>query len=238
MLYFIVLSSFLYFPVHTQKTDVSNKASHVLVFAPHPDDDVIGCGGSIAKHVKSNHTVTIVYMTSGEAGLPKLKEKKMLARIREQEAQEAAAFLGVNDLIFLRYPNMNLRGTEEILTSLIAILKEKNPDIVYVPHANDEHKDHQATHKLVIQAIAQLTKEQRKNLVILGYEVWTPLQHVSYTVNISEYIELKMKAIQQHQSQIIHDKPYDEAIKGLNRYRGIMKNKGEYCECFAVYRVR
>jgi LmbE family N-acetylglucosaminyl deacetylase len=64
-----------------------------LVVAPHPDDDVIGCGGSIIRHIRRGHTVTVVYMTSGEAG-SLVHPKEELRLIREAEAREAASLMG------------------------------------------------------------------------------------------------------------------------------------------------
>ncbi|OGY22990.1 MAG: hypothetical protein A2172_03595 [Candidatus Woykebacteria bacterium RBG_13_40_15] len=68
------------------------------------------------------------------------------------------------------------------------------------------------------------------------YEVWTPLQEVSYVEDISKFLDLKIKALEQHKSQL-QDINYDEAIKGLNRYRGIMTGKGRFCECFQVLKT-
>ena len=71
---------------------------------------------------------------------------------------------------------------------------------------------------------------------VLCYEVWTPIQEVSYAEDITEFINLKIEALKHHKSQI-EEIRYDEAVKGLNRYRGIMTGKGKYCECFQVLKI-
>ena len=76
---------------------------NVLVFAPHPDDAAISCGGTISKLSKKNKVI-VVYMTSGEAGSIKISEKK-LAKQREAEVKKAAKILGVKKTIFLRNPD-------------------------------------------------------------------------------------------------------------------------------------
>lgn len=199
----------------------------VLVFAPHPDDDLIGCGGSLAKHVKEGHEVTVVYMTSGEAGSLKYS-KDELGKIREKEAKKASKILGIKETIFLRNPDGQLKYNRENLLEIIDLLREKRANLVYVPHDNDAHQDHIKTYELIAGAIG---KEPCSINKILCYEVWTPLQNISYVENITEFIELKIKALKQHQSQI-QEFHYDEAVRGLNRYRGVMTGEGQYCECF------
>lgn len=69
----------------------------ILVFAPHPDDDILGCGGSIINHIKRGNAASIIYLTSGEAANPKIKPQKLL-KIREGEAEKACQILGVSNL--------------------------------------------------------------------------------------------------------------------------------------------
>lgn len=215
----------------------------VIVFAPHPDDDLIGCGGSISKHIKQGNEVTIVYMTSGDAGSLKYS-KQELVKIRETEAKNATKILGVDDLIFLRNADGYLEYNKENLVKIIDVIRDKKPNIAYIPHKNDAHKDHMKTNELVLEAIGRASGPWFQECkgkpwsveIVLCYEVWTPLQEFSYVEDITEFIELKIKALGQHKSQI-QDIQYDEAVKGLNRYRGIMTGKGKYCECFQVLKI-
>ncbi|MFA5888224.1 MAG: PIG-L family deacetylase [Candidatus Nanoarchaeia archaeon] len=215
----------------------------VLIFAPHPDDDLIGCGGSIAKHVKQGNEVAIVYLTSGDAGSLKYA-KKQLAEIREKEAGNAAKIIGVKDLIFLKNPDGYLECNKENLVKIVDLIREKKPNIIYIPHKSDAHKDHMKTYELVAESIGRASSPLFQECkgepwsvdIVLCYEVWTPLQEISYIENIDEFIDLKIQALEQHKSQI-QDMRYDEAVKGLNRYRGIMTGKGKYCECFQVLKI-
>jgi LmbE family N-acetylglucosaminyl deacetylase len=215
----------------------------VLVFAPHPDDDLIGCGGSIAKHIKQGNQATIVYMTSGDAGSLKYSKAK-LRKIRENEAKTAAKALGVKDLIFLRNPDGYLEYDEKNLTKIISLIRGKRPNFVYAPHRNEANKDHAKTNEIVLESIGRASGPWFQECkgkpwsvdTVLCYEVWTPLQEVSYVEDITKFIELKIKALEQHKSQI-QDIQYDRAVRGLNRYRGIMTNKGKYCECFQVVKL-
>jgi LmbE family N-acetylglucosaminyl deacetylase len=216
----------------------------ILVFAPHPDDDIIGCGGSIAKHIQQGNQISIIYMTSGEAGSLEYKPKELL-QIREEEARNAAALLGVTDLIFFRNPDGYLEYTPENLIRILAIIRSKKPTMVYVPHSTDAVPDHLITHQLAVEGCRraagpwfQECGEQPWGVKhILGYEVWTPLQKLAHSEDISDFISLKLEALQNHKSQIKHI-PYDQAIQGLNRYRGIMTGKGNYCECFQLIQTQ
>jgi LmbE family N-acetylglucosaminyl deacetylase len=216
---------------------------NVLIFSPHPDDDVIGCGGSIAKQVKQGHRVSVVYMTSGESGSITIP-KPELANIREQEASEAAAVLGVSETTFFRLPDGYMEcGKENIIrtTSLIRFIRSS---IVYLPHAADAHRDHRATYEIVTEAVTRAQgpwfqecgSEPWSIDVLLGYEVWTPLQHVSYAEDITDFMDLKITALGKHAVQL-KDIKYDEAVRGLNRYRGVLTGRGDYCECFQVLKA-
>ena len=106
------------------------------------------------------------------------------------------------------------------------------PSIIYVPHENEQHPDHRAAALLVLKAMEQLTKTMI-TLTVWMYEVWTPIQSMDHIVDISAYVETKRKAILAYQSQC-NVLAFDEAILGLNRYRGEMHSwpGGEYAEVF------
>jgi N-acetylglucosamine malate deacetylase 1 len=217
-------------------------SSSVLVFAPHPDDDVIGCGGSIAKHVASGRAVTIVYLTSGEAG-SLAHGKAELAAIREAEAHAAASSLGVTDLVFLRQADGGLQMGSALVGEVVRLLRARRPEIVYLPHRGDGGSDHRAANEAVEEAVGRAAGPWFPELglspwsvpVALGYEVWTPLARVAYVEDISAVIEQKLAALALHRSQV-QDVAYADAVRGLNRYRGAMTGRGTYCECFEVLR--
>ncbi|MFA7078484.1 MAG: PIG-L deacetylase family protein [Syntrophomonas sp.] len=216
----------------------------VMVFAPHPDDDIIGCGGSIARHVQQGKPVSIVYMSSGEAGSLQHKSED-LARLREGEATAAAHSLGVTDLTFLHFPDGYLEFNKESLGCIVTLLRAKKPSLIYLPHSQDAVPDHQITNRLVLEGCRRAAgpwfpeygKEVWQIKTVFGYEIWTPLQSVGYSENISSFMSDKLAALRMHKSQI-DGIAYDQAIQGLNRYRGIMTGKGDYCECFQLIQAQ
>lgn len=211
----------------------------VMVFAPHPDDDIIGCGGTLIHHVKRGDNVMCVYMTSGEAGGGIIKRDE-LAAIREQEAAKATEKIGIKNLIFLREKDKELRISEDTVNKVVNLILQEAPTTLYAPHKRDGHDDHQQTYRIVIAAVKKIMNEKGRDWKapsIFCYEVWTPLSTFSKKVDITDAIGLKLEALAEHKTQIANVK-YDEAIKGLNNYRGIMSRAGMYAECFYQVHLR
>jgi len=203
----------------------------VLVISPHPDDESIGCGGTIRKHVFEGDMVEVIFLTSGErAGHWRLREQT--ARIREREAQCAAKILGVSKIEFWRQPDGSMRITEDLIFRFQGKIKNFRPKWIYTPHDFEAHSDHKVSARLVSEALEKLN-DGIVTPIVWMYEIWTPMQKVEHVVDISHYVDVKRRAIQAHQSQCAVLK-YDEAILGLNRYRGEMHSwpGGDYAEIF------
>ena len=218
-------------------------SENVLVIAPHPDDDVIGCGGSIAKHVDAGRAVTVVFLTSGDAGSLD-HDRAALGIAREGEARAAAAALGVGDLVFLREPDGPLDRAPLLIDPLVRLLRARRPGVVYLPHRGDGGTDHRAASAATEEALGRAGGPWFPELgagpwtvpVALGYEVWTPLARIGYAEDVTAVIERKLAALALHRSQV-GDIAYLDAVRGLNRYRGAMTGRGAYCECFEVLRA-
>lgn len=205
--------------------------STVLVISPHPDDEATGCGGVIRRHVLAGDDVQLVFLTSGEAGGHGRTPQDTI-RIREAEARAAGAILGVTELQFWHEPDGALTATPALIERLRARIRKLAPRTLYVTHALEMHDDHRAAAAAVSGALADLPPESRPD--VLTYEVWTPLHQLDEIVDITAFVEIKRSAIQAHRSQCAVI-AFDEAILGLNRYRGEMLSwpEGEYAEVFA-----
>jgi len=203
---------------------------NVLVIAPHPDDESIGCGGTIAAHTQRGDRVVAVFLTSGELGLKQLPPAEAW-RIREREAGEAANVLGLANISFLRLPDWFVGDSiREAGAALRPTLQAERPDIVYMPHALEWHPDHKASLPVLATAYSGLDAETP---LVRAYEVWTPLSEYDHVEDISTFIEQKLAAIRCYASQI-SELHYDRAIEGLNRYRGEMAARRAYAEVFAM----
>src|SRR5215207_2048953 len=165
---------------------------NVLVVAPHPDDESIGCGGTICLHTARGDRVAVAYLTSGEGGGERLRRlpPEQAWRIREREAEAAAEILGVKELTFLRHLDWFLgKEVDKAAASLGPILKREAPQIIYLPHAGEWHPDHQAALPIVLMAL-------RANEIpaprLLTYEFWTPLSQYDHNEDITSVMATKL----------------------------------------------
>jgi LmbE family N-acetylglucosaminyl deacetylase len=200
----------------------------VLVIAPHPDDEAIGCGGSICLHARRGDRVSVAFLTSGELGLKHLPPQDAW-RIREAEAMQAAEILGIAQTRFLRLPDWFVgEDSARAAGAVEELLREDPPDRIYVPHANEWHPDHKAAAKAVAAALAQRVKPRPE---VLQYEVWSALPAYDHVEDITAVMPQKLAAIRAYVSQLRHFR-YDHAIRGLNRYRGALAARAKYAEVF------
>src|SRR5262245_21623782 len=201
----------------------------VLVISPHPDDESIGCGGTVRRHVEANDQVRVIFLTSGERGGHGRNEQET-AQMREREARAAADILGIREIEFFRLPDGAVRATRPAVMRLRKSLAAWKPKVIYLPHEGEMHADHRAAVRLLkraLQGIAGYTPR------ILTYEIWTPLQQLGEIVDITPFVGVKRAAIRAYRSQCaVMD--FAAAALGLNRYRGEMHSwpEGDFAEVF------
>src|SRR5258708_6775189 len=172
---------------------------NVLVIAPHPDDEAIGCGGALCLHADRGDRVVAVFLTSGELGLKKLA-REAAWEIREGEARRAANILGLAETIFLRQPDWVLgEHVASTADALRPILGREAPALIYLPHAQDSHPDHQAASPILRSA---LEGSACGRATLRAYEVWTPISRFDEVQDISAVMPRKLRAIRAHHSQI------------------------------------
>lgn len=201
----------------------------VLVVAPHPDDEAIGCGGRIRQHVVAGDEVLVLLMTQGELGCPG-EEKADVALKRVHEAYEASAVLGSTIIAYWAYPDGDLDSRQDdAVLAFNALIAMNKPDVIYVTSVYDQHSDHRAAHSIVLRAL----EKSILNPEVWNYEVWTPMPVYDQVVDITEQIGTKLKAIRRHESQVNRIR-FDEAALALARFRGELHNRphGPYAEVF------
>jgi len=205
----------------------------VLVLAPHMDDEVIGCGGSLVKHIRNGAKATVVFMTDGRYGsnLP-LEESEgtptKLVQTRKQEARLALKTMGVQEAIFIDAEDGQLSSTAVIQERLTGILIATRPEVVYVPFFLEGHPDHRATSQILVD----VTGDSKLEFDCLGYEVWTPL-FPNCLVDIDDVVQIKKEALSHYRSQLA-DVDYLHSSIGLNAYRAsaLLDSKSRYVEAF------
>jgi N-acetylglucosamine malate deacetylase 1 len=192
----------------------------VLVLAPHMDDEVIGCGGALAKHAARGAQITVMFLTDGAAGGN--------TAVRIQEADRALATLGIKNSVYLGGKDGELAATESLVKSLRSLLVEQRFDLIYLPFFLEEHSDHRAASQLLLDAALGTGLEPQ----LLGYEVWTPL-FANCLVNIDDTLEIKRAALAHYRSQLA-DVDYTHTQFGLNAYRSaaFLGGRCRYAEAY------
>ena len=209
-----------------------NEPKHILVVSPHPDDESIGCGGTLRAHVVAGDVVHAVFLTSGEQG-GHGRTPDQTAALREQEARDAAAILGLAQIEFWREPDGMLNASSSLVRKLRATLRKFRPALILVPHDREMHPDHKAAARLVRRAVRRIVPVPE----VWMFEVWTPVQRIDQIIDISEHMTVKLQAIRAHRSQC-EAMSFDDAAAGLARYRGEMHlwPGGDYAEAFTEWR--
>ena len=219
------------------------EARKVLSFGTHPDDIEIGCGGTEVLLAQKGYEITHVILTSGEAGSDRIPSRELSA-IREKEAIEAAKVLGAGGVEFLQYPDGLTGFTREMKVDIIRIIRRLKPHILFVHERNESSLGHRVASELVLEAMQagsgpwfqEAGGEPWSPEIVLGYEVWHPLGRHELAVDISSTLETKLKALACHRSQTAGVR-YDEAVRGLARWRGVMSLSGGDAEVFEVIKV-
>jgi LmbE family N-acetylglucosaminyl deacetylase len=141
------------------------------VFAPHQDDETLGCGGTIILKRQAGTPVTVVFMTDGSTSHKRFMDEGELRRLRKAEALEAAEVLGVSSqgVHFLDFPDGRLaRFHEAAVSQVLALLNRQQPDEVFVPYHRDGTPDHEATYRIVVEAM----RKSALTLHLHEYPVW------------------------------------------------------------------
>ena len=200
----------------------------VLVIAPHPDDEVLGCGGTMIKHVSEGDEVYLCVVT--KAYPPEWPEDEI--RERRDEVLKVNNILGTKKTYFLDLPTVKLDTIpqKELNEAIAKVINKLQPEIVYIPHGGDVNSDH----RLVFEA-AMVAIRPRPALAIrkvLCYETlseteWAaPLAENAFMpnlyVDISGVLATKLKAMSEYKSEL-KEFPHPrslEAISALAKIRG------------------
>ena len=219
----------------------------VMVFAPHPDDESIGMGGTIYKHTQGGDEVYVIFMTDGSGGGFDIEPEK-LVKIREEEAKEACNVLGVSKIEFLRFKDGALFLNYETISRVAKLIRTFKPDRIYIPHGDavigEDNLDHINTYRIVREAIfktylphyAEFGKEAWNVREVYAYETLTPMRDPTSFVDITDVLHKKLEAISKHKSQIAWA-DWKESIVAWNRVRGIISGVGQYVEAFKAVRT-
>lgn len=201
----------------------------VVVLSPHPDDEAIGCGGAVLRHVAEGATVSLIHMADGRWGdrrlhdpalTPEARAAMQQALVTEREAEARAWAAGAGcDVRFLGLPDGAVRPDEAAVQRLAQWLDAARPELIYLPFVMDLLEDHWQTNRLLDAALERAGPWAR-TVLLRGYEVWAPVV-ANRVLDITGQAERKRALLGLYTSQL-RDVDYRRCVEGLNAWRAMM----------------
>ncbi len=222
-----------------------NKINTILVIAAHPDDESLGCGGTIAKHVASGDIVHVIFMTNGVDSRKNSSSNNNINN-RIISTKKAINILGILSIQYIDFPDNKMDSVPllDVVQSIENIIKNLNPEIVYTHHIGDLNIDHQITHKAVMVACRpqpNCSVREIYSFEILSSTEWQTPGYLLFSpnmyVDISRYIEIKRKALEAYNDEM-HKSPHSRSVDNIVRLNTLRGNSigVDYAEAFMLIR--
>ena len=218
---------------------------NIIVISAHPDDEILGAGGTLLKHKSKGDNLAWVIVTSmtEEQGFSKEKITE-----REKEIKKVSQMVGFSNVYRLNYPvvTLNSDSMNDMVPEISSIFLEFKPEVIYVMNRSDAHSDHRYT----FNSVMSCTKSFRYPFIkrVLMYECiseteFAPQLHEkvfipNYFVDISDFFKQKLKIMQVYESELgVHPFPRSERnIEALATFRGASVGV-EYAESFQIIKI-
>lgn len=220
----------------------------ILIVAAHPDDEVLGCFGTISKYIKEGYEAYTLILGEGKTSrdeIRKVDSKKEEIEELNIEIINANKIIGIKKVFIEQLPDNRFDSVNllDIVKIINKIKEEVTPDIIFTHYENDLNIDHSLTYKAVLTATRPLEEECVKEIYsfeILSSTEWNyPLSFSpDFFVDISETIDLKLEAMNQYSSEL-REFPHPRSLEGIKliaKYHG-MRIGRKYVEAFKTIRV-
>jgi LmbE family N-acetylglucosaminyl deacetylase len=217
----------------------------ILIVAAHTDDEALGCGGTIARHVAEGDVVYAVFIADGVSSRAKVNKDDLANR--NFAAERAREILGIRKNFYLGLQDNRLDSYPliDVIKPLESIIHQLNPNIIYTHHYGDLNIDHRITHQAVLTASRPIPGNSVTEIyafeVMSSTEWSTPSDRPfipNYYVDIEKYLDTKINALNEYIDEM-RDEPHARSIKSLNclgSYRGYSVGLVA-AEAFAVIRM-
>jgi LmbE family N-acetylglucosaminyl deacetylase len=193
----------------------------VLIVAAHTDDEALGCGGTIARHVAEGDIVYAVFMADGVTSRAQAGQDDL--GNRNAAAEDARKILGISENFYLRLPDNRLDSLPliEVIQHLEPIISKLQPNIIYTHHHGDLNVDHRITHQAVLTACRPMPGSSVQ--AIYAFEVMSSTEWATPTaepfvpnhyVDISNQLETKLDALRAYRLEM-RDAPHSRSIEHL-----------------------
>lgn len=196
----------------------------VLVLAPHPDDEIIGCGAVLKQWSDSGIPIKVVVITDGAAGLPRGADPA----VRKAESRAGLARLGIRDCEFWDFPDGHLPFGGAIADRYRSLVESYHPSHLLLPHPAESHPDHRSLTRGVLRAVETLWYGS-----LWFYETTQPCQPVNRYEDATKTLDHKLEALASHGSQL-ESFDYVKHCRLLAQMRGLMAGK-QAAEAFLAF---
>lgn len=219
----------------------------ILIIAAHPDDEVLGCFGTVSRLIKEGYEAYTLILGEGKTSRDEIRSnnnKKDEIEELNIEIQKANKTIGIKKVFIESFPDNRFDSVDllDIIKVITKVKEEVNPDIIFTHYENDLNIDHQLTYKAVITATRPMKDECVKEIYsfeILSSSEWNyPLSFSPDTFfDISTTIDLKIKAMKEYKSELC-EYPHPRSLEGIklnSRYHGMRVGKNNI-EAFKTIR--
>ncbi|RXJ95532.1 GlcNAc-PI de-N-acetylase [Arcobacter sp. AHV-9/2010] len=220
----------------------------ILIIAAHPDDEVLGCFGTVARLIKEGYESYTLILGEGKTSRDEkrvVENKKDEIEILNTEIQKANNVIGVKKVFVESFPDNRFDSVDllDIIKVISKVKEEIKPDIIFTHYEHDLNIDHQITYKAVITATRPMEDECVKEIYsfeILSSTEWNyPLSFSPDTFfDISDTLDLKIKAMKEYTSELC-EYPHPRSLEGIKlnaKYQGMRVGK-KYVEAFKSVRI-
>lgn len=219
----------------------------ILVVAAHPDDEVMGCGGTIARHAEVGDEVMVLFLSDGVGSRYSDRDMSQALKIRRKQAEHAANILGITSVIFLDFPDnqMDQVSLLQVVRAIEEVVHSCSPETIYTHHAGDLNIDHEVTHRAVMTACRP--EPNRCTREIFSFEILSSTGWAGHAtgkafiphrfISIESQLEKKLAAMAAYKDEL-RDYPHarsEEGIRSQARSRGASVGV-PYAEAFCVER--
>ncbi len=202
----------------------SRSGLKILVAGAHPDDPESGCGGTIARYTDSGHSVTVLYLTRGEAGI-RGKSYDEAAKIRSAEAEKACQILKARP-IFAGQINGAVEVNDARYAEFRKLIEAENPDVVFTHWPIDTHPDHRACSSLTYDAWLRLGRKFALYYFEVDLGAQTQNFRPTHYVKVTKVEDRKRDACMAHVSQKPATDFWGKYHEPMLKFRGMESNLG------------
>lgn len=195
----------------------------VLVVAAHTDDEALGCGGTIARHVAEGDTVYAVFLADGVTSRPSATPEEL--ERRNAAAERAHKILGISKSYMLGFPDNRMDSVPllDIVQRLESVFNSVKPEVVYTHHCGDLNVDHRVSHQAVLTACRPVPGASVREVYafeVLSATEWNTPGEAPFIptvfIDVSDYLETKMHALAAYELEM-RGEPHSRSLINVSR---------------------